>query len=54
MIMEKFVTAGKNLLIFWNDPLGCYFYYARRPYEIQNRNLEIQEALELMATMIAI
>ncbi|HTZ39313.1 MAG TPA: hypothetical protein VMB77_04090 [Syntrophales bacterium] len=52
--MAKLVTAGKNLLRFWNDPLGCYFYYAHRAYEIQGRNMEVQEALEMMATMIAI
>ncbi len=52
--MAKLVTAGKNLLRFWNDPLGCYFYYARHPYEIQNRHVEVQEALEMMATLIAI
>ncbi len=52
--MTKLAAAGKNLFKFWNDPLGCYFYYARRPYEIQNRNVEVQEALEMMATLIAI
>lgn len=52
--MAKFVVAGRNLFRFWNDPMGCYFYYSRCPYEIQNRNLEVQEALEMMATMIAI
>jgi hypothetical protein len=53
-IMAKFVAAGKYLFKFWNDPMGCYFYYSRCPYEIQNRNYEVQEALEMMATMIAI
>ena len=52
--MAKFVAVGKNLFKFWNDPMGCYFYYARCPYEIQNRNVEVQEALEMMATLIAI
>ena len=52
--MMKLAAAGKNLLIFWNDPMGCYLYYSRCPYEIQNRNYEVQEALEMMATMIAI
>ena len=52
--MAKLAAAGKNLLKFWNDPLGCYFYHAQRPYEIQNGTLEVQEALEMMATLIAI
>jgi len=51
---DKVGGDRKNLLIFWNDPLGCYFYHAQRPYEIQNGTLEVQEALEMMATLIAI
>ncbi len=52
--MAKLVATGKNLFKFWNDPMGCYFYYARCPYEIQNRHVEVQDALEMMATLIAI
>ncbi len=52
--MAKVLEAGKNLFKFWNDPIGCYFYYSRCTYEIQNRKYEVQEALEMMATLIAI
>lgn len=52
--MTRLAAAGKNLLKFWNDPLGCYFYHAQRPYETQNGTLEVQEALKMMATLIAI
>ena len=52
--MAKVLAAGKNLFKFWNDPIGCYFYYSCSPYEIQNRNYEVREALEMMATLIAI
>ena len=53
-IINGFATTGKNLFKYWNDPIGCYLFYHRCPYKIQEKEYEVQVALQMMASLIAL
>jgi hypothetical protein len=53
-IIKEFAATGKNIFRYWNDPIGCYLYYHRYPYKIQEKEYEVQKALQMMASLIAI